>query len=61
MGELFKKSRKYKILVQIGKEISYYTCSIIFEDDLFVTILDKNNREISINKNSIKTFRELDY
>lgn len=56
---MFIKGIKYRLVVEIGKEISYYTCEVLYENDLFIKIVDKKNKEITLNKNTIKSFREL--
>ena len=59
MTKIFKSSKQYKIIAEIDNRISYYTCEILEEDDIFVKLKDRFGKVISLNKNSIKSFREL--
>jgi hypothetical protein len=56
---IFKTTTKYKLVVELNEQISYYTCKVIYEDDLFIKVIDKKNEEITFNKNIIKSFREV--
>jgi hypothetical protein len=56
---IFKTTTKYKLVVELNGQISYYTCKVIYEDDLFIKVIDKKNEEITFNKNVIKSFREV--
>jgi hypothetical protein len=58
MNKLFDSSKKYKLIIELDGRQSFYVCSIIYEDDLFIKILDKKGKEFTFNKNIIKSFRE---
>jgi hypothetical protein len=59
MARIFDSSKKYKLIVEVAGQPSYYYCSIIYEDDLFIKIKDKLGKELTFNKNTIKSFREV--
>jgi hypothetical protein len=59
MTQLFDSSKKYKLIIELDDRQSFYVCSVIYEDDIFIKILDKKGKEITFNKNIIKSFREV--
>ena len=58
--ELFKLKKKYKIVIQIGREISYYTAEILEENDTHFRFKDKLGKEYTFSKDSIKKIREIE-
>jgi hypothetical protein len=59
MTKLFDSLKTYKLIIDLGIQQSFYICKVIYEDDIFIKILDKKGKEITFNKNIIKSFREV--
>lgn len=56
---LFKHNKKYKIVLELNGEISYFTAKIIDEDDTHFKFEDKFGEELVKSKDTIKSVKEL--
>ncbi|MFA6074010.1 MAG: hypothetical protein WC758_07885 [Candidatus Woesearchaeota archaeon] len=56
---LFKINQKYKIVLKIGNELSYYTIIVIEEDSTHFRFKDKFKKEFIFSKDLIKSVREI--
>jgi hypothetical protein len=51
---IFKKNKAYKLITKNSNDkIKVYTATILEEDDFFLKFLDRENNEITINKDLI--------
>jgi len=55
-----KQNATYTIRIMAENRLLTYTGKILSEDTLFVTFLDRYNKTISVNKNNIVSFEEVE-
>lgn len=55
-----KLNRTYILRIMAENRLLTYTGKILSEDNIFVTFLDRYNKTISVNKNNIVSFEEVE-
>ncbi len=54
-----EQNKTYIIRVNVDERMFTYTAKIIFEDDDFITFIDKYDKEWTYNKSRIISFEEV--
>jgi len=55
-----KQNRTYILRIMADNRLLTYTGKILSEDNLFVTFIDRYSKTISVNKNNIVSFEEVE-
>ena len=54
------KDKTYRFIVQVGSRVLYFTGKVISIENNFVSFIDKFNKTLSYNLNSVISFEELE-
>lgn len=56
---IFQIGKKYKIILNINEHVLTYSCTLLSEDNNFITFIDKFGKEYTYNKNLILSIERI--